>query len=440
MGKKQKVNSIVLKKVISIAICAILILPVLGQILPTFAQEQNVDDLQRQKDEKKRLLLEIKAKISDLQDQINAQHNKIASLQNELSLYSLQIQQTEQQINALNTEIEFLNLDIIDTLKQIAATEEQVKTKKELLTQLIREIYELDQASPLELILTNNNFSDFLTQVQNTISFQNKNQKLLEELKNSKAELNLKKTALESKKTELEELKIQTEGTQRTLLAQQAQKAALLSYTRGQESRYETLLQEVSEEEAKIQREIFDLDLAIRRQMGDKTLPPVAKKLIWPIEGIITQGYGKTGFTRLGYSFHNGLDIAAPPATPVRAAADGIVYATGTGTTAYGNWIVLKHTLEMEDKSLKNIYTLYAHLGAIKVSRGQAVLQNDLIGLEGNSGNTTRLLYGPERGYHLHFTIFDEEGFGIKDGAYQDIYGPYQIPYGYTYNPLEYLE
>ena len=158
------------------------------------------------------------------------------------------------------------------------------------------------------------------------------------------------------------------------------------------------------------------------------------------MSGILTQGYGNTGFTSLGYSFHNGLDIAAPAGTAVRAAGDGVVYSTGTGQTAYGNWVVIKHTVQTDDNGMRNVFTLYAHLSKILVSSGQGLLQGDIVGTEGNTGNTTRLLYGPERGYHLHFSIFDEEGFGIKEGAYQDIYGAYRIPYGYTYNPLEFFK
>ena len=45
-----------------------------------------------------------------------------------------------------------------------------------------------------------------------------------------------------------------------------------------------------------------------------------------------------------------------------------------------------------------------------------------------------------ERGYHLHFMVLDGEDFHIKPGAYQDKYGPYQIPYGYTYNPLNFFQ
>ena len=56
-----------------------------------------------------------------------------------------------------------------------------------------------------------------------------------------------------------------------------------------------------------------------------------------------------------------------------------------------------------------------------------------------NTGNTTRLIYGPERGYHLHFGVYDADGFGVVAGAYTKVYGNYKVPYGYTYNPLDFL-
>jgi murein DD-endopeptidase MepM/ murein hydrolase activator NlpD len=76
---------------------------------------------------------------------------------------------------------------------------------------------------------------------------------------------------------------------------------------------------------------------------------------------------------------------------------------------------------------------------SIGVRGGQVDRQGDLNGYEGNTGNTTRLIYGPDRGYHLHFTVFDAEGYRVTPGAYTSIYGHYSVPSGYTYNPLDFL-
>lgn len=403
-------------------------------------QPADVQDLNDQRDAKQRQLLELRTKIADLQSQINVQRSKIASLNNEVKLYDLQIQQIEARIAELNAQIEVTNSDIIDVTKQITAAENQIAQKKELLIDLLRKIYEADQASPLQIVLTHDSFSELLNQFQSTVAFQEQTGALVGELTALKKQLDEKRQALAEKKKELEDLKGQAQLTQDNLVLEQRQKQVLLTATRGQESKYKQLSSQLSAQEAQVNREIYNLDLTIRQKLGDKTLPPVSGAMTWPMEGVLTQGYGNTGFTSLGYSFHNGIDIAAPPSTPIHAAADGVVYAVGYGRAAYGNWVAVRHAIKSADGTVNNLITLYAHMNRIAVSTGQGVLRGDTIGYEGNSGNTTALLYGPDRGYHVHFSVFDEEGFGIQDGAYVNIYGPYQIPFGYTYDPMKFLK
>jgi murein DD-endopeptidase MepM/ murein hydrolase activator NlpD len=85
---------------------------------------------------------------------------------------------------------------------------------------------------------------------------------------------------------------------------------------------------------------------------------------------------------------HYGVDIAAPHGTPVRAAADGVVRATGKYWPR-GRYVEITH---------KNGYTTnYYHLYKDAVRDGQKVERGDIIGYEGDTGNST----GP----HLHFEI-----------------------------------
>ncbi len=204
------------------------------------------------------------------------------------------------------------------------------------------------------------------------------------------------------------------------------------------ESNYQRLLAGSKNEEANLQKEVADLDAQIRAKLGNKRIPAAKGVLAWPIDGILTQGYGNTGFTALGYNFHNGIDIAAPAGAPVYAAADGVVINTDMSDASYGNWVAIKHNISTKSGS-SQIITLYCHMRSFKAVPGQQIKAGDLIGYEGNTGNTTKKLYGPERGYHVHFGVYDAEGFGVSDGKYSNIYGPYKVPYGYTYNPLDFL-
>lgn len=398
-----------------------------------------VDELQNNINEKQQELQLLQGQIQDLQNEIGKRRKQAASLQNEIALYDLQIRQLEIQIAAVNAQIELSNKQIMETEIEIKKKEEELEKQKKLLAETLRLINEFDSTSPLEMTLGNDTFSEFLDQVQYALNLQEKDQELIEEIRELKSSLEQKKIELQTELAKQTELKTQLDASERSLAQQRAGKQAILAETRGQEKLYQGLLSEISDREEQIGREIYDLEVSIRRAKGDKSLPAIEGLLRWPMSGILTQGYGNTGFRALGYSFHNGIDIAAPAGTKIYAAGDGVVHATGSGKTAYGNWVVIKHTIS-KDGTTNNIFTLYAHMRSYIVSAGQAVKGGDLIGYEGNTGNTTRLLYGPERGYHLHFTIFDDDGFSIKEGAYQSEYGAYQIPYGYTYNPMNFLK
>ncbi len=104
-----------------------------------------------------------------------------------------------------------------------------------------------------------------------------------------------------------------------------------------------------------------------------------------PVEGGRVSGrYG----TNRGTHRHQGIDIAAPMGTAVRAAQDGIVeFANMLGS--YGNLIRLSHG--------SNTETRYAHLSRMAVESGQAVKQGDVIGYVGSTGRST----GP----HLHYEV-----------------------------------
>lgn len=90
--------------------------------------------------------------------------------------------------------------------------------------------------------------------------------------------------------------------------------------------------------------------------------------------------------------FHYGLDLAAPPGTPVRAAADGVVATAGRNGN-YGLYVRIDHG--------PSISTGYAHLSAIvtTLKPGTRVRQGEMIGFVGMTGLAT----GP----HLCFQLLD---------------------------------
>ena len=130
--------------------------------------------------------------------------------------------------------------------------------------------------------------------------------------------------------------------------------------------------------------------------------PIGADEVNWPTPNYRYGGVFFTGIT------HSGVDIVADDGTPVLAAADGKVAWAGYGLNTrpdgendpYGISVVIRHEFGFGGQIL---YTLYAHLSAADVTKGQLVVAGEPIGKVGETGFAT----GP----HLHFEVRLRENF-----------------------------
>lgn len=106
-------------------------------------------------------------------------------------------------------------------------------------------------------------------------------------------------------------------------------------------------------------------------------------QLAWPAEGDFSSAFGVRGT-----SFHPGVDISAAIGTPIHAAKDGTVLASGW-MGAYGYAIDLDHG--------GGVVTRYGHCSKLLVSAGEKVKAGQEIGKVGSTGRST----GP----HVHFEV-----------------------------------
>jgi len=123
----------------------------------------------------------------------------------------------------------------------------------------------------------------------------------------------------------------------------------------------------------------------------DTTPPPpiIMEKndFIWPVQGKVVSRFGVQDGLR-----HEGIDIAAPSGTPVKAAGEGVVVYEGS-LKGYGNLLIIKHENDFK--------TVYAYNYKNLVTVGQKVNTGDAIAKVGNTGR-----YPDPR---LHFQIRDKD-------------------------------
>jgi murein DD-endopeptidase MepM/ murein hydrolase activator NlpD len=105
----------------------------------------------------------------------------------------------------------------------------------------------------------------------------------------------------------------------------------------------------------------------------------------WPVRGKVVTSYG----AKTNGKSNDGINVAVPEGTPVKAAEDGVVAYSGNELKGYGNLVLVRHP--------NGYVTAYAHASELLVKRGDTIKRGQVIAKSGQSGEVA----SPQ----LHFEI-----------------------------------
>lgn len=389
-----------------------------GELLSQIEQKnKQLEELNKEIEATKKNLQETQQQKKTLQRDLNIVTNTINQL-------DLSIKSDEVQIQKLELEIESLNYDIKDIS---AAINDQRQATAKIFVELQRSDYL--NGNILSVFLRHRSLTDGFNEVQSLKNLQNQLAINITNLINLHEEYGRKADEAGGKKDDLVFHRRNLEQRKFIAADQKNERQKLLSATKNQEGTYQKQVEELGKLQKQIAGEIETLGAILRTKIDPATLPkPESGVLGMPInteKNNITQDYGSTSFAQYGYrgKWHNGVDIRASVGTPVLAAEDGIVAASGDQDKycykgAYGKFIVINHD--------NNLTTMYAHLSRVVAGKDTLVKRGDIIGYSGNTGYAT----GP----HLHLTVFAQPTFYMGPSK---VCG--QMPFGGDLNPVGYL-
>ena len=118
--------------------------------------------------------------------------------------------------------------------------------------------------------------------------------------------------------------------------------------------------------------------LARQADAADVPLPPTRNTFLWPAEGRVISRFG----SKPGGMHNDGINIAVPMGTAVRAAQNGVVAYAGNELRGYGNLVLIRHN--------GGWMTAYAHNDALLVGKGDVVTRGQVISRSGKSGRVSR--------------------------------------------------
>jgi murein DD-endopeptidase MepM/ murein hydrolase activator NlpD len=94
----------------------------------------------------------------------------------------------------------------------------------------------------------------------------------------------------------------------------------------------------------------------------------------WPVRGKVITSYG----AKTNGKSNDGINLAVPEGTPVKAAEDGVVAYSGNELKGYGNLVLIRHS--------NGYVTAYAHASELMVKRGDTIKRGQVIAKSGQSG------------------------------------------------------
>jgi murein DD-endopeptidase MepM/ murein hydrolase activator NlpD len=94
----------------------------------------------------------------------------------------------------------------------------------------------------------------------------------------------------------------------------------------------------------------------------------------WPVRGKVITSYG----AKTNGKSNDGINLAVPEGTPVKAAEDGVVAYSGNELKGYGNLVLVRHN--------NGYVTAYAHASELLVKRGDTIKRGQVIAKSGQSG------------------------------------------------------
>ena len=385
----------------------VLIISLIGAIFifaPLFyALADDVNDLNNRIKDKREEIDRLNDQEKLLESEIEAKKLEEANLENQISILDDEMKKTENEIQTTIATIEQTELEIADTEIKVKVKEQEVFHQKNVLKEFVKVLYQYDQTSPIEVLLSYDSFSEFLDQGEYIITLENNGKKTLDNIKRIREDLKWQQVVLESKREKLEELRAQLDADKQRLDSEQDAKKNLLAETEAQESKYQELLAQARAEYENAQQEIFKVEQEIRQRLAERREDfdwdnSGGTTLSWPIfpsQGISAYFMDPDYYAVFGIP-HYGVDVPASQGTPIHAPADGLVASAHDAGMGY-SYIVLLHST-----GAGSLSTVYGHVSSFACFDGQTVKKGDVIGYSGGTPGTPGagwLTTGP----HLHF-------------------------------------
>jgi septal ring factor EnvC (AmiA/AmiB activator) len=354
----------------------------------------------------RRRLEEIRAERDRLRREQDRLEGQVRDAGSELRNIERQRDATNQIVNELERQLRSLGDQLLSSSQQLALAQDNLADRRAVLQRRLVEIYKRGPLYSFQVLLTAESFSDLLSRYKYLYLQNRQDRGLVGDITALEARIRRQRGELVNVREDIDRRREERSTELRSFQSLAEDRVAQL--TRLSRSR-ESAKQRVSALERDEQRLLDVLaSLERNRRAGGRTTPaPVGPSggalttadlgsLEWPVSGKILFQFGRDTLPSGAVIRRNGIGIAAPTGTPVKAVSSGrvaLVQRLGT----YGLTVVLEHG--------NGYFSLYMQLASASVETGATVTRGQPIGTVGGDNS--------DYGSHLYFEIRGENQIAL---------------------------
>ncbi len=214
-------------------------------------------------------LQQIEAEISQNEDTVALYEKQGSSLSGEIKILNAKIASLNLQIKAIVLNLDQLSGDISTTKTKITSTQGDIDSYKGSLSALLENLYETEQQNTIEILMKNPHLSDFFLNINSLLASQDSLRATLQKIVDLKNQLMNQKEALASQYNDTQQLQQYQLAQQQQIQQTEAQKNTLLKITKGQEAKYQQIVNQKKQTAAQIRAQIYQLIGGGQLSFGD---------------------------------------------------------------------------------------------------------------------------------------------------------------------------
>lgn len=364
------------RKIISIIVACTIILTTNCSVLAVQSS-----DYKKQAEQAESQKSEAQKQYDELDGQINTALQEVEDINSS-------IENLENEINDLSDKVKKLN-------SSISEKEKDLESKQKLLEERLVASYMNGNNTYLSALLTGglvnfiSNYETIKQIAEYDTNLMNEVENTKKELEDEKSEIETAKTEKENKSNDLKKLKSEKQAKVNSLTDEQKQIQAQIDEYDSQMA----ILKQKELAQAAKEREEAAKNNNSNNNISSQTDGGTSGKFLWPVPSShnISSGYGYRIHPISGTKkLHAGIDIAASGGANIVAAESGTVILSSYGYNGgYGNYVIISHG--------NGVTTRYAHCSSLSVSVGDTVTRGQVIAAVGSTGAST--------GNHCHFEV-----------------------------------